>query len=70
MGEGILELINVKTALEILGVSYNTFQEYIDLGIIKVDLYTPGGNRRFRRDQIENIFKKPKTPNIEDEKYP
>ena len=53
------ELFTVKQAAKFLGISTSTIQRAEEKGLIKA-IRTPGGQRRFEREVLENYKKESK----------
>jgi excisionase family DNA binding protein len=59
--EGTTKLINIAQAAEYLGVSAASLRAWSDRGLLRV-YRTPGGQRRFSVDDLENFKRSMRQP--------
>ncbi len=52
------QLLRMSEAQEFLGVSANTMRRWDREGTLKAIRITPGGNRRYKREDIEKLIER------------
>ncbi len=50
------EFLSTKQVCQLVGISLSSFYRYCKSGLIKPDLFTPGGHRRFSSSHIRQVF--------------